>query len=368
MKVTVYSCWFFLVLGSNAAAEIIQKVFEEKQQISLPCPRPVDAKVTWSRETNGHKEDILTAHDRDEKHINDPDKRFSSLGDKSLYISRAAVSDSGTYFCNNKKAVELTVIPSGEKPQPTTSTVSESLKRQGAETLSSPPTVDKTDTVTTQKRHRKHGNNKKSKKPPTPKPTTKPKPSTSTTTTTTSTSTTIATATTTTTTSTSTTIATATTTTTTSTSTIIATATTTSTTSQPNPAAALMVGVTVPFTVLIIIIITIVYFTRRRRCKRRENEEIYHVYDDIQDGPPNAVGPATFSMTPFSGASDQTEPTYSTICEYPPTEIKMATESPYSLISGTVVDGNNKGQTKLNYSTYVLLDKPQTPANNHDHL
>ncbi|XP_067333443.1 myb-like protein U isoform X6 [Channa argus] len=335
MKVTVYSCWFFLVLGSNAAAEIIQKVFEEKQQISLPCPPPVDAKVTWSRETNGHKEDILTAHDRDEKHINDPDKRFSSLGDKSLYISRAAVSDSGTYFCNNKKAVELTVIPSGEKPQPTTSTVSESLKRQGAETLSSPPTVDKTDTVTTQKRHRKHGNNKNSKKPPTPKPTTKPKPSTSTTTTTTSTT--------------------------------IATATTTSTTSQPNPAA-LMVGVTVPFTVLIIIIITIVYFTRRRRCKRRENEEIYHVYDDIQDGPPNAVGPATFSMTPFSGASDQTEPTYSTICEYPPTEIKMATESPYSLISGTVVDGNNKGQTELNYSTYVLLDKSQTPANNHDHL
>ncbi|XP_067333461.1 hepatitis A virus cellular receptor 1 homolog isoform X8 [Channa argus] len=317
MKVTVYSCWFFLVLGSNAAAEIIQKVFEEKQQISLPCPPPVDAKVTWSRETNGHKEDILTAHDRDEKHINDPDKRFSSLGDKSLYISRAAVSDSGTYFCNNKKAVELTVIPS---------------------------------------------------EPPTPKPTTKPKPSTSTTTTTTSTSTTIATATTTTTTTTSTTIATATTTATTSTSTTIATATTTSTTSQPNPAAALMVGVTVPFTVLIIIIITIVYFTRRRRCKRRENEEIYHVYDDIQDGPPNAVGPATFSMTPFSGASDQTEPTYSTICEYPPTEIKMATESPYSLISGTVVDGNNKGQTELNYSTYVLLDKSQTPANNHDHL
>ncbi|XP_067333685.1 hepatitis A virus cellular receptor 1 homolog isoform X3 [Channa argus] len=275
MKVTVYSCWFFLVLGSNAAAEIIQKVFEEKQQISLPCPPPVDAKVTWSRETNGHKEDILTAHDRDKKHINDRDKRFSSLGDRSLYISRAAVSDSGTYFCNNKTAVELTVIPS---------------------------------------------------EPPTPKPTTKPKPSTSTTTTTTSTST-----------STSTTIATATTTTTTSTSTTIATATTTSTTSQPNPAAALMVGVTVPFTVLIIIIITIVYFTRRRRCKRR-------------------------------GASDQTEPEYFTICEYQPTEIKMATESPYSLISGTVVDGNNKGQTELNYSTYVLLDKPQTPANNHDHL
>ncbi|XP_067333592.1 uncharacterized protein [Channa argus] len=359
MKVTVYSCWFFLVLGSNAAAEIIQKVFEEKQQISLPCPPPVDPKVTWSRETNGHKVDILTVHDRDEKHINDPDKRFSSLGDKSLYISRAAVSDSGTYFCNNKKAVELTVIPSEPtKPKPTPSTSTTTTTTSTSTTIATATTTATTSTSTTIAT---------ATTTTTTTTSTSTTIATATTTTTTSTSTTIATATTTATTSTSTTIATATTTATTSTSTTIATATTTSTTSQPNPAA-LMVGVTVPFTVLIIIIITIVYFTRRRRCKRRENEEIYHVYDDIQDGPPNAVGPATFSMTPFSGASDQTEPTYSTICEYPPTEIKMATESPYSLISGTVVDGNNKGQTELNYSTYVLLDKSQTPANNHDHL
>ncbi|XP_067333612.1 uncharacterized protein [Channa argus] len=341
MKVTVYSCWFFLVLGSNAAAEIIQKVFEEKQQISLPCPPPVDPKVTWSRETNGHKVDILTVHDRDEKHINDPDKRFSSLGDKSLYISRAAVSDSGTYFCNNKKAVELTVIPSEPtKPKPTPSTSTTTTTTSTSTTIATATTTATTSTSTTIAT---------ATTTTTTTTSTSTTIATATTTTTTSTSTTIATATTTATTSTSTTIATATTTATTSTSTTIATATTTSTTSQPNPAA-LMVGVTVPFTVLIIIIITIVYFTRRRRCKRR------------------AVGPATFSMTPFSGASDQTEPTYSTICEYPPTEIKMATESPYSLISGTVVDGNNKGQTELNYSTYVLLDKSQTPANNHDHL
>ncbi|XP_067333237.1 uncharacterized protein [Channa argus] len=108
MMVNMETCLLVLVLGCNVAAEIIQ----EKQQISLPCPQPMEPKVTWSRKTNGHKEDILTAHDRDEKHINDPDKRFSSLADKSLHISRAAVSDSGTYFCNNKKAVELTVIPS----------------------------------------------------------------------------------------------------------------------------------------------------------------------------------------------------------------------------------------------------------------
>ncbi|XP_067333621.1 uncharacterized protein [Channa argus] len=326
MKVTVYSCWFFLVLGSNAAAEIIQKVFEEKQQISLPCPPPVDPKVTWSRETNGHKVDILTVHDRDEKHINDPDKRFSSLGDKSLYISRAAVSDSGTYFCNNKKAVELTVIPSEPtKPKPTPSTSTTTTTTSTSTTIATATTTATTSTSTTIAT---------ATTTTTTTTSTSTTIATATTTTTTSTSTTIATATTTATTSTSTTIATATTTATTSTSTTIATATTTSTTSQPNP----------------------------------ENEEIYHVYDDIQDGPPNAVGPATFSMTPFSGASDQTEPTYSTICEYPPTEIKMATESPYSLISGTVVDGNNKGQTELNYSTYVLLDKSQTPANNHDHL
>ena len=70
--------------------------------------------MTWSRETNGHRVDILTTGgDVEKKHIPDPGRRYGSLADQSLYVRRVIVSDSGTYLCNNEAAVELTVIPSG---------------------------------------------------------------------------------------------------------------------------------------------------------------------------------------------------------------------------------------------------------------
>ena len=72
--------------------------------------------MTWSRETNSTRVDILTADgDGNKKHIPDPGGRYSSLADpfKSLYIRRVNMSDSGTYFCNNAAAVQLTVIPPG---------------------------------------------------------------------------------------------------------------------------------------------------------------------------------------------------------------------------------------------------------------
>ena len=72
--------------------------------------------MTWSRETNGHRVDILTADgDGDKKYIPDPDRRYNSQADpfKSLHIRRVNMSDSGTYFCNNAAAVQLTVIPPG---------------------------------------------------------------------------------------------------------------------------------------------------------------------------------------------------------------------------------------------------------------
>ncbi|KAI3358967.1 hypothetical protein L3Q82_015351, partial [Scortum barcoo] len=95
---------------------IIHQIVEEKTSVTLPCPHAVDRKVTWSREKDGRKVDILTIDgdkDRDTRH--DTDRRYSTLGDKSksLYINRVTVSDSGRYFCNNEAAVELTVIPSG---------------------------------------------------------------------------------------------------------------------------------------------------------------------------------------------------------------------------------------------------------------
>ena len=73
----------------------------------------MEGKLTWSREINGNTVDILIADGDREQRFNDPHKRYGLLVDKSLHISRVAVSDSGKYLCNNVAAVELTVIPSG---------------------------------------------------------------------------------------------------------------------------------------------------------------------------------------------------------------------------------------------------------------
>ncbi|KAM8767576.1 SPEG neighbor protein-like [Acanthopagrus schlegelii] len=114
MRVNIYSCLLVFVLGCNVTAAIKHVTVQEKQSVALPCPHAVKGDVTWSRETNGHRVDILTVDgDVDKKHIPDPGRRYSSLADKSLHIFKVAVSDSGRYFCNNKAAVQLTVIPSG---------------------------------------------------------------------------------------------------------------------------------------------------------------------------------------------------------------------------------------------------------------
>ncbi|XP_035848773.1 uncharacterized protein LOC116051709 [Sander lucioperca] len=112
MRVNIYL--LVLVLGYKTAAGIIHETVEEKTQVSLRCPHSVEGDVTWSRERNGNKTDILTVNgDRDIKHIDDPGKQYRSLSDKSLYFVKVVVSDSGRYFCNNEAAADLTVIPSG---------------------------------------------------------------------------------------------------------------------------------------------------------------------------------------------------------------------------------------------------------------
>ncbi|KAK2830906.1 hypothetical protein Q5P01_018837 [Channa striata] len=110
----MYSCLLALVMGCHVTAEITHEVVEEKQSVALPCPQPVGDKVTWSRKSNGRKVDLITADGNKDTRHNDPNKRYSSVADqsKSLLIIRAAVSDSGTYVCNNQ-TVKLTVIPSG---------------------------------------------------------------------------------------------------------------------------------------------------------------------------------------------------------------------------------------------------------------
>ncbi|XP_035848770.1 cell wall protein DAN4-like isoform X1 [Sander lucioperca] len=123
MRVNIRSCLLAFVLGCNVTAGIIHEIVEEKTQVTLRCPHSVEGYVTWSRERNGDKTDILTVNgDRLIKHIDDPGRRYSSLADKSLFIVKVVVSDSGRYFCNNEAAADLTVIPSGNKAPPTTTT------------------------------------------------------------------------------------------------------------------------------------------------------------------------------------------------------------------------------------------------------
>ncbi|XP_025758371.1 hemicentin-1 isoform X11 [Oreochromis niloticus] len=116
MKVNIFCCLLVCTLGSNVTAGLTHEVFKEGTQLTLRCPHSVEGKVRWSRESGGSRADILTADgDGNIKHINDSQKRYSSLADRSLIIVRASVSDSGRYFCNHEAAVELTVIPSGTK-------------------------------------------------------------------------------------------------------------------------------------------------------------------------------------------------------------------------------------------------------------
>ncbi|XP_071357337.1 uncharacterized protein [Trachinotus anak] len=133
MRVNIYSCLLAFALGCNVTAEILQTVAEERQQFSLPCPGPVEGTVTWSRERDGDKVDLITVDgDREIKH-NDPDRRYSLQADKTLVVVRAALSDSGRFFCNNEPAVDLTVIPSG--------TVKQRAAERSSVTLRCPPGV-----------------------------------------------------------------------------------------------------------------------------------------------------------------------------------------------------------------------------------
>ncbi|XP_025757824.1 uncharacterized protein LOC109196390 [Oreochromis niloticus] len=111
MKLNIFCCLLACALSADVTAEI-RKVAREKESITLPCPPSVKGNVTWSRERNGREAETLTADgDTGGGHT-----RFTTSADKSLIILRLAVSDSGTYLCNNEPVAVLTVIPGGRKP------------------------------------------------------------------------------------------------------------------------------------------------------------------------------------------------------------------------------------------------------------
>ncbi|CAJ1082873.1 hypothetical protein GBF38_010630 [Xyrichtys novacula] len=114
METVLSICLLVFILGCNLSAAVKQEIVQERTYVSLHCPQSVVRNVTWSREKDGVRTDILTVDgDRNIKHINDSHKYYDSLADKSLLISKVRLTDSGQYFCNSEAAVDLTVVPSG---------------------------------------------------------------------------------------------------------------------------------------------------------------------------------------------------------------------------------------------------------------
>ncbi|XP_044028520.1 uncharacterized protein LOC122864862 isoform X2 [Siniperca chuatsi] len=297
MRVNICGCLLAFALGCNVTAEIIHEVFEEKASISpLRCPHSVEGKVTWSREINGNKVDILTVDgDGDIRH-NDPGRRYSSLADKSLHIRRAAVSDTGRYFCNNEPAVELTVIPSG--------TVRLTATERTSVTLKCPPDVGGSDVPTWSRDTGEIQQQRRFYVSPVNKTLTiadvqpvdsglyycdgKP-------------------------------------------------AVYLNVTKDKKPPLGLVFGIAVPFLILLLIII---YFTWRCRFKKQGSEESCPVYDEIEDG---------LEFQPTKDGSNQNEPTYSTIPDLPPVEKKTGStqlsDNTYFLLEKPKAPGNNNDQS-----------------------
>lgn len=103
--------YIFMIL---CFAGLMHEVAEEEHSVVLRCPLSEERRVTWSRERNDGREEILTADGGRLIRHDDITKQYTAYDDLLLYIYRAAVSHSGTYFCDDKAAVALTVIPSGD--------------------------------------------------------------------------------------------------------------------------------------------------------------------------------------------------------------------------------------------------------------
>ncbi|KAL7868685.1 hypothetical protein SRHO_G00100690 [Serrasalmus rhombeus] len=87
---------------------------KEGKTVTLHCGRLTNGTVTWSRDTNGQRVDILTTHNGEmTKHITDPDRRYGSRADLVLIIVRVSQSDAGRYDCSGA-TVKLSVTSGTE--------------------------------------------------------------------------------------------------------------------------------------------------------------------------------------------------------------------------------------------------------------
>ncbi|XP_054600989.2 mucin-22 [Nothobranchius furzeri] len=364
------------VLGSCVTADLPHEAVKEKKSTTLSCGRPGGDIVTWSMERNGIKEYILTNDGSTTiKHIKDPNKLYDSQHDKSLYIMKVEVSDSGRYFCNNESAVELTVIPSGTRTQTVKEgkdttikclNASEGYKPSWSREIAGrpehirsavPPGGEKLKITQVQlsdfglyfcngkpavylkvTQNNKHQGGKRTTTSTTPATTER----STTYLTSASTAGTTSTA--------KTTMKTEKTATTKPTplmtqpsSTVTATTTAASSTSK-----ALYFSLAAGICGFIFLIIIIVFVTWRCRLKKHEADKQFHAYDEVSDG---------IELQYTYDVSNQDDHTYSTIADLPVN--KCETDSPYSLAGPATCYLNNKDS--MGDKTYFLLEKPKAP-------
>ncbi|KAL7868626.1 hypothetical protein SRHO_G00100100 [Serrasalmus rhombeus] len=98
----------------SVTEETLHQTEKEGNTVALKCGRLTKGPVTWSRDTNGQRVDILTTHNgQTTKHITDPDRRYGSQADLALTIFRVSQSDAGRYDCSGA-TVELSVTSGTE--------------------------------------------------------------------------------------------------------------------------------------------------------------------------------------------------------------------------------------------------------------
>ncbi|KAL7868676.1 hypothetical protein SRHO_G00100600 [Serrasalmus rhombeus] len=96
----------YLHMINSETLHVSQK---EGNTVALKCGRLTKGNVTWSRDTNGQRVDILTTHNGETtKHIADPDRRYDTRKDPVLIIYGVSQSDAGRYDCSGA-TVELSV-------------------------------------------------------------------------------------------------------------------------------------------------------------------------------------------------------------------------------------------------------------------
>uniref|UniRef100_A0A8B9HYD1 Ig-like domain-containing protein n=1 Tax=Astyanax mexicanus TaxID=7994 RepID=A0A8B9HYD1_ASTMX len=107
--------WMIIsVEGSGDLFKVLHVTVIEGNLAILRCGKLSKGSVTWSREINGQKVDILNNNNGQvTRYSAGSDERYSSGGNPWLIIRRVSQSDAGRYYCNGE-TVELTVTKNGK--------------------------------------------------------------------------------------------------------------------------------------------------------------------------------------------------------------------------------------------------------------